>query len=73
MRELVTMISVVILINGYPVMARSAFRLTDNGEKKENDYQLDTGEIIKHIPSDGAVPLCKKLLDTIKENQYKKK
>ena len=61
------MISVVILINGYPVMARSAFRLSDNGENKENEYQVDTGEKILHVPADGAIPLCKALLDTIKE------
>jgi len=63
------MISVVILINGYPVMARSAFRTTDNKEDEENDYQVDTGEVLVHIPDKGAIPLCKALLDTIKENE----
>jgi hypothetical protein len=63
------MISIVILINGYPVMARSAFRLTENGEDNENDYQVDTGDVLIHIPSRGAIPLCKALLDTIKENE----
>ena len=71
MREKVKMISVVILINGYPIMARSAFRLTDNGEQNENEYQIDTGEIIIHIPNDGAIPLCKAMLDTIKESEVK--
>ena len=65
------MISVVILVNGYPIMARSAFRLTDNGEDMDNDYQVDTGEILRHVPLNGAVPLCKALLDTIKEGELK--
>ena len=65
------MISVVILINGYPVMARSAFRLTDNGEEEFNDYQVDTGDVLRHVPKDGAVPLCKAMLDTIKESELK--
>jgi hypothetical protein len=67
------MISVVILVNGYPIMARSAFRITDNGEKKENDYQIDTGEVIHHVPNNGAIPLCKKMLDTIKEQEMNRK
>lgn len=50
-------------------MARSAFRLTENGEDNENDYQVDTGDVLIHIPSRGAIPLCKALLDTIKENE----
>jgi len=66
------MISIVILINGYPIMARSAFRMTDNGENKENDYQVDTGEILVHIPTKGAIPLCKAMLDTIIESEVNK-
>jgi len=63
------MISIVILINGYPVMARSAFRTTEAAEDEENKYQVDTGEKIIHIPSDGVVPLCKAMLDTIREHE----
>jgi hypothetical protein len=69
MREKKKMISIVILINGYPVMARSAFRMTDNGDENENDYQVDTGEVLVHIPIKGAIPLCKAMLDTIIENE----
>ena len=60
------MISVAILINGNPIMARSAV----NTETIEGDlcrYTLDTGEIITHKRSDGAVILAKAMLDTIKE------
>ena len=62
------MITVAILINGEPIMARSATITTP----RENlggvcDYRVDTGEIIQHRRSDGAVLLAHKLLDTIKE------
>lgn len=61
------MLSVAIMINGNPIMARSAV----NTEKEFDDgcmeYQCDDGTIIHHNPDDGAVSLAKKLLDTIKE------
>lgn len=59
-----TMLTVSILINGNPIMARSAVRVENNGQCF---YQVDTGEKITHDPKDGAVVLAKKLLDTIHE------
>jgi hypothetical protein len=61
------MISVVIFINGNPIMARSAVRQgSENGEGFA-EYLVDDGSIVHHWPSDGAVALAKLLLDTIKE------
>lgn len=57
------MMTVAILINGNPIMARSAVnRLEEKGV-----YICDDGSEIKHDPKDGAVALAHKLLDTIKE------
>lgn len=63
------MITVAILINGQPIMARSATNVSklDILEDDENLYQVDDGSAIKHIPNDGVVALAKKMLDTIKE------
>jgi predicted RNase H-like HicB family nuclease len=60
-------ITVVILINGNPIMARSA---TKTFEKITNGaiYHCDTGRIIIHKSEDGNVALAIKLLGTIKEN-----
>jgi hypothetical protein len=62
------MITVAILINSNPIMARSA---TNIGEVEDDSgccrYQVDTGAVITHNPDDGAVALAKKLLDTIYE------
>lgn len=66
------MISVVVLINGQPIVTRSAHRLhnivDDNDEAfyKVDDTTLN-GKIINHKPVDGAVELAKKLLSTIEE------
>jgi len=63
------MITVSILINGNPLMARSAVNVSDPYCNKDGtcNYKLDTGKIIRHNPNDGAVVLAKKMLDTIKE------
>lgn len=63
------MITVAVLINGQVVYARTAVNTTKGKyiSDKENTYQLDTGEEIKHKPDHGAVILCKRMLDTIKE------
>ncbi len=66
------MITVSILINGEPIFTRSATNITEPLSKqlKEgawNNYKVDTGEIMRHKRSDGAVVLAHKLLDTIKE------
>jgi len=62
------MITVAILINGQPIMARSAASIGRHPEYDHWDrYQCDDGSVILHRPADGAVALAKKLLDTIKE------
>jgi hypothetical protein len=61
------MISVVILINGSPIMARSATNTLKETPDGSNIYKCDTGDQIIHKRSDGAVKLAIKLLKTIKE------
>ncbi len=60
------MITVAILINGNPLMARSATNIS-GGNKGVQKYKVDDGQIIEHRYEDGVVVLAKKLLDTIKE------
>jgi len=62
------MISVAILINGQPVMARSAVNKgpADNGE---HIYHVDDGTYVYHKREDGAAVLAIKLLKTIKEEE----
>ncbi len=61
-----SVISVSIQINGYPIMARSA---VNKGTVKDGKtkYQVDDGTIVWHDPLDGAVPLAVQLLQTIKD------
>lgn len=59
------MITVSILINGEPIFTRTAV----NRIREEGGYVVDTGEIVKHAPKDGAVKLAIKLLKTIKEQR----
>ena len=54
------MLTVAILVNGNPLVARSATRI------KEGVYKCDDGTVIEHKFEDGAVDLAKKMLDTIK-------
>lgn len=61
------MISVMILINGNPIMGRSAV----NKIKETGHYICDDGSKIKHDPDDGAVKLAIKMLKTIKETDAK--
>jgi hypothetical protein len=62
------MITVAILLNGYPLIARSAHRRTSRHNKDgKNAYLLDTGEIIYHTYEEGAIKLAIKMLKTIKE------
>lgn len=63
------MITVAILINGNPIMARSAVNKGCKNEKGETRYRCDDGSHIMHKREDGAVKLAKKLLDTIVENK----
>ena len=69
--------TVTILINGQPILTRTAVntgsakkvigRDVEDNKDHPHIYEVDTGVCISHIPSDGAVVLAKKLLDTIKE------
>jgi hypothetical protein len=61
-------ITVAILINGNPIMARSAVNKGEasNGHTR---YQLDDGTSVLHKSEEGAVVLAKKLLNSIKEGE----
>ena len=61
------MITVAILINGNPIMARSAVNTGKLAKDDEIIYHCDDGQKIRHNPDHGAVVLAKKLLDTINE------
>lgn len=63
------MISVMISVNGNPIMGRSAVRKKDRlgPEGNISEYHVDDGTKILHNPDDGALVLAKKLLGTIKE------
>lgn len=56
------MLTVAILKNGNPLMARSAHRI------EPGVYKCDDGTIIQHDFDDGAVELAIKLLRTIDES-----
>lgn len=62
------MITVSILINTQPIYTRSATNISKDDNQPQR-YRLDTGEIIYHTQSDGAVELARKLLDTIQEEK----
>ncbi len=62
------MITVAILINGHPIVAKNAInQKTIFGGKTE--YKTDSGELIYHDRKDGAVALAKMLLDTIRNDE----
>jgi len=65
------MLTVAILINGQPIMARSAVNTGKRCSSDKHDnrmvYDVDDGKQVYHDPNDGAVVLSHKLLDTIKE------
>ena len=64
------MISVAIMINGNPIMARSAVnRMKPERPDGTVEYLVDDGTRLYHKPEDGAVVLSKMLLDTIKEQK----
>ena len=60
------MITVAILINGQPIMARSATNTGEMNGGGKTIYSCDDGSIIYHRRDAGAVELAKKMLDTIK-------
>ena len=57
------MLTVAILINGQPLVARSVV----NRIKETGFYITDAGIKIKHDPKDGAVALAIKALETVRE------
>lgn len=64
------MLSVVILINGHPIMARSVVNREKGPILSADtvcDYDCDDGTVIRHRHGDGAVKLAIKALQTIKE------
>jgi len=66
------MIGVSITINGKLIYHRTAINTTESefdSQHKPNTYHVDTGDVIKHIPDDGAIVLAKKMLDTIDEKK----
>jgi hypothetical protein len=60
------MITVVVMVNGKPILARSAKNIGEQNENGEDKYEVDTGEIVWHKRDEGAVPLVKMMLDTIR-------
>ncbi len=62
-----SMITVAILINGKPIMARSATNTGEQNQADEDVYAVDDGSTIAHDPDDDAVALAQKLLNTIIE------
>ena len=65
------MLTVVILINGQPLMARSAVNSGCLAQWGNIGYDVDDGTVIYHNPDDGAVALAIELLKTIKEQGVK--
>ena len=63
------MLTVCILINGNPLMARSATNTLEETRSGAHVYLCDTGQKIIHNRSGGVVKLAIKLLKTIKEPQ----
>lgn len=69
------MITVSIFINSRPILTRSGHRRTKRHATKEGKhaYMLDTGEVIYHDEDDGPVILAKKMLDTIRIDEFEKR
>lgn len=62
------MITVAILVNGHPVMARSAVNTGDiDPATGRTCYRADDGSDVWHHPEQGAVRLAHMLLDTLRE------
>jgi hypothetical protein len=63
------MITVAILINGNPIVARNAVNKVETNDKGETKYLTDSGEVVWHKREDGAVKLAHKLLDLIRNDE----
>ncbi len=61
------MITVAILVNGKPLIARAAVNRNEKNDAGETKYETDAGDIVWHAAGAGAVALGQKLLATIKE------
>jgi hypothetical protein len=64
------MITVAILINGNPLMARSVTNTLEETPDGSVVYLCDTGEKIIHKRDAGAVELAIKMLRTIREGEW---
>lgn len=62
------MITVAILINGNPLVARNAVNTGRINDKGYTLYHTDSGETVLHKPEDGAIALAHQLLDLIKND-----
>lgn len=62
------MITVAILLNGNPLVARNAINQAEWNEIGETKYLTDSGEVIWHKREDGAVKLAHRLLDLIRND-----
>lgn len=68
------MISVAIMINGNPIMARSAVKKGEHKRLKgKYKYAVDDGSEIIHDPKEGAVALAIRMLKNIDESAILKK
>jgi len=63
------MITVAILINGHPIVAKNAVNQNETDSKGRTKYLTDSGEIIWHERKEGAVALAKKLLNGIRNDK----
>lgn len=63
------MITVAILLNGNPLVARNAINQGRTNERGETAYLTDSGVTLWHRRDAGAVELAKRLLDEIKNDK----
>ncbi len=62
------MITVAILINGQPIVARNAVNQSEINDEGATKYLTDSGEVIWHKRENGAVALAHQLLDLIRND-----
>lgn len=65
-RGKIEMITVAVLINGQPIVAKNAINQAEENEDGYTKYLTDGGDVVWHKRGDGAVTLAKKLLDCIR-------
>lgn len=64
------MITVAILINGQPIFTRTATNESEQNERGETKYLLDTGEVLWHYGEEGAIDLAKAMLETFRGRSH---